>query len=309
MIISASRRTDIPAFYSEWFFNRLKEGYVIVGNPYNNGDLSRIPLTPDVVDCIAFRTKNPIPMLDRLDALDGYDYYFQFTINPYEKDIEQNVPSIDERLEAFRVLSQRIGAERMIWRYDPVLISQKYSIEFHAAAFDSLARRLAEITDRCLLGFIIHYPFIAKRMAGLQVQNKEMENTLRIAESFSRSASRYGLRIETCAESADLEHFGIGHGACIDREHIERIVGHKFGKVKESYLRKHCGCMESVDIGCYSTCLNGCLYCYATINKPRLNCDISSPSLDPNFRPEKLSKVKSSEYVSHKLLQLELLGF
>lgn len=157
MIVSASRRTDIPAFYSDWFLNRIKTGFLIAPNPYNPKMLGRIPLTPDVVDCIVFWTKNPRPMLEKLDALAGFKYYFQYTINPYERDIEGNLPPLEKRLETFIELSEKIGREKVIWRYDPILVNKRYGVEFHREAFAKTAEALGGHAELCMLGFIDHY--------------------------------------------------------------------------------------------------------------------------------------------------------
>ena len=130
MIISASRRTDIPSFYSTWFFNRVREKHVLVPNPFNPKQISRVRLTPDVVDCIVFWTKNPTPMLDKLNHLKDFKYYFQFTLNAYGKEIETNLPSFEQRIDTFKRLSDLIGKERVIWRYDPILTNETYNTDF-----------------------------------------------------------------------------------------------------------------------------------------------------------------------------------
>ena len=146
MIISASRRTDIPNYYSEWFFNRIKEGYVLVRNPMNISQVSKISLSPDVVDGIVFWTKNPLPILDRLEELREYTYYFQFTLTPYGKDVEPNVPSKNDLIiPSFRKLSERIGKERVVWRYDPILFNDKYTMDYHIKYFKALAAKLTII--------------------------------------------------------------------------------------------------------------------------------------------------------------------
>ena len=155
MIISASRRTDIPAYYSEWFFNRLKAGYVLVRNPMNIHKISKVSLSPKVVDGIVFWTKNPTPMLKRIPELEQYSYYFQFTLNPYGRDVELNVPSKGRVIiPAFRKLSKLIGRERVIWRYDPIIINKKYTIEYHCKYFRILASKLSEYTERCTISFV-----------------------------------------------------------------------------------------------------------------------------------------------------------
>lgn len=157
MILSVSRRTDIPAFYSDWFFNRLQAGFVDVRNPMNIHQISRIKISPDVVDCIVFWTKNPKKMLDRLDELSGYNYYFQFTINPYDKQIEHYVPQKSEVIATFQALSMKIGPEKVIWRYDPILLTNKIDVNYHIKYFNELAKRLNGYTNRCVISFVDLY--------------------------------------------------------------------------------------------------------------------------------------------------------
>lgn len=157
MIISASRRTDIPAFYSQWFFNRIKEGYVLVPNPYHPKMISKISLSPAVVDCFVFWTKNPAPMLNQLEKLQDYNYYFQFTLNPYGEKLENHLPSINKRMDTFKKLADKIGRERVIWRYDPILTNEEYNVSFHQEAFARIADELKDHTAKCMLGFIDHY--------------------------------------------------------------------------------------------------------------------------------------------------------
>ncbi len=164
MIISASRRTDIPSYYSEWFFNRIKEGYVCVRNPMNIHQVGKIPLSPDVIDGIVFWTKNPTPMLNRLDEISQYNYYFQFTVNSYNTDIETNIPSKnDVIIPTFQKLSKQIGKNRVIWRYDPILINEKYTLEYHLTYFKMMADKLADYTEKCTISFIDIYRNIQKK--------------------------------------------------------------------------------------------------------------------------------------------------
>ena len=156
MIISASRRTDIPTYYFEWFFNRINDGYVCVRNPMNIHQISKVSLSPEVVDGIVFWTKNPIPMMKRLHELDSrYMYYFQFTLNSYGKDVEANIPSKnDVIIPAFQDLSRMIGAERVIWRYDPIMLTDKYTIDYHVEYFEKIAKRLSGYTKKCIISFV-----------------------------------------------------------------------------------------------------------------------------------------------------------
>ena len=158
MIISASRRTDIPSYYSEWFYNRIKEGFVYVRNPMNIHQIGKISLSPDVVDGIVFWTKNPAPMLDRLGELEKYTYYFQFTVNPYSTDVEPNVPSKNDTIiPTFQKLSSIIGKERIVWRYDPILLNEKYTVDYHIKYFSMLADKLAYYTEKCTVSFLDMY--------------------------------------------------------------------------------------------------------------------------------------------------------
>ncbi len=283
MIISASRRTDIPAFHSQWFMNRLREGFALMQNHQLDERLYRVPLTPDVVDCIVFRTKNPAPMLTRLDALQDYNYLFNITMNPYGREMEANLPRLQDRVDTYKELADRIGSLRMIWRYDPVFLSPKYDLDFHRRAFEYLCRELAPYSYKCMIGFVIHHPFVAKRIDPLNIKKRDADDMRTIGAIFGEISGRYGQTIETCATEVDLDSSGITHGACVERRQIEQIVGYRFEKVREKYLRPICNCMESIDIGHYSTCDNGCLYCYATPQKARLGVDPLSPSLDPDF--------------------------
>ena len=157
MILSVSRRTDIPAFYSEWFFNRIKEGYVCVRNPMNIHQISKIALTPNLIDCIVFWSKNPYPMLSRLDELKDYMYYFQFTINPYDTVLEQQVPGKKHVIETFKRLSDLISPDRVIWRYDPIILTDTISVDYHIKYFEELAKRLHTYTKTCIISFLDLY--------------------------------------------------------------------------------------------------------------------------------------------------------
>lgn len=263
MILSASRRTDIPAFYSEWFYGRLRDGFVYTRNPMNTRQVSRIKITPDVVDCIVFWTKNPAPMLDRLEELSDYDYYFQFTLNSYGNEVEPNVPSLSERLDTFAALSDKIGRERVIWRYDPILFTDRYSPEYHLESFGRTAERLAGRTEKAVISIVDTYPTKNKakllKLGAKSLSENELESFM---EKMALTAKKHGLAIAACAENIPFEKHGIEHNSCIDRELIERITGSAL-KVGRDGQRPFCGCVKCDDIGSYDTCPHGCLYCYA----------------------------------------------
>lgn len=264
MIISASRRTDIPTYYADWLFNRLEEEYVLVRNPMNIHQIGKISLAPEVVDGIVFWTKNPIPMLDRLSELDKYNYYFQFTLNAYGKDVEPNIPSKnDVIIPAFQQLSKIIGRERIIWRYDPIFFNEYYTMEYHCKYFRMLAERLGPYTEKCTVSFLDLYRNTARNTKPLNIQPETMEQQIEIMQRFLKIADEYGLYIDTCAEEIDLEKFGISHAHCIDKKRFEQIGKYKLSVEKDPNQRPECGCIASIDIGTYNTCKNGCLYCYA----------------------------------------------
>lgn len=264
MILSVSRRTDIPAFYADWFFRRLQAGYVLVRNPYRFHAVSRIALSPDVVDGIVFWTKNPAPMLARLNELRDYPFYFQCTATAYGTDLEVHVPDKDHTvLPAMRRLAEMIGPERVIWRYDPVLLSQKYTVDFHRQRFTQMAKTLQGSTKRCVISFLDLYPSMQKEAARLGLRAPDRQEAETLAAYFADIAAQNGIKAETCAENIDLAHLGIAHGCCIDKALLEKIGGFKLHTKKDLNQRPFCGCCASVDIGTYATCPGGCVYCYA----------------------------------------------
>ena len=263
MIISASRRTDIPSCYSEWFFDKIKEKVVHVKNPMNHSQIRTVSLTPEDVDCIVFWTKNPSPMINNLDKLNAYKYYFQFTLNPYDQDIETNLPSKKEIIDTFKLLSDKIGKEKVIWRYDPVLLTDKYNIQYHIDNFGKLAHSLKDHTEKVTFSFIDFYKKIMKNIKLNNIRELTLEEKYIIAENFSLIAKANNLIIDTCAEAIDLSNFGIQHARCIDDGLISKITGKNFPAKKDASQRLECGCVKSVDIGEYYTCFNGCVYCYA----------------------------------------------
>lgn len=263
MIISASRRTDIPAYFSEWWMNRVEEGYVCVRNPFRYHQVSRVSLSPDVVDCIVFWSKNPKPFIPYLGKLNSYMYYFQYTLNAYGNEIETYLPSFYSRMETFRQLAKQIGKERVIWRYDPILISEKYTVDWHMEQFQMVAEGLENCTQLCVISFLDEYPRIKKGLERLNIRGVAENEKYMIARGFSEIAKERGMKLATCCEEIDLSSYGIGHSSCIDGKLISRLLGYQIKSRKDKGQRKGCGCMESIDIGSYHTCPNGCVYCYA----------------------------------------------
>ncbi len=313
MILSVSRRTDIPNYYSEWFFNRIKAGFVYVRNPMNIHQVSRIDIKPEVVDCIVFWTKNPQPMLGRLDELAGYNYYFQFTLTGYGKDMECNVPHKKEKMiPIFQELSNKIGMQRVIWRYDPIIFTEKYTPEYHLKAFEQIATALRGYTEKCVISFVDVYAKNRKNMELLDSHEFDKAELLEFAKKMSEIARQNGMIIGSCAETIDLERCDIEHNCCIDKRHMENIIGCRLKVEKDRNQRPECGCMESVDIGTYNTCKNGCKYCYANYSEESVvrNCvkyDPESPILCGTLdEDDKLTKRKVKSLKEQQLSFFDL---
>lgn len=270
MIISCSRRTDIPAFYSDWFINRMREGFVLVRNPMNAAQIRRISLLPADVDCIVFWTKTPAPLLKKIHLLEDYSYYFQFTLTPYGKDIEQNLPPKEELVDTFLALSTKIGKGKIIWRYDPILLSSNIDIDYHLRKFADLATRLSGYTDKCVISFLDMYHHLQSKSAGLSIRPPTETQMRILAENLARIARSCSIKIETCAEKIDLTDLDIEHGKCIDDHLISQLTGTKLQMAKDKYQRKLCGCVTSCDIGQYNTCAHHCLYCYANVSPKKI---------------------------------------
>lgn len=291
MIISASRRTDIPAFYAEWFMDRVREGYFYRVNPFNSKQVSGFSLKPEDVDAICFWTKNPQPLMTHLDELDerGLHYYFQFTLNPYNRTFEPHVPPLQERIETMIELAGRIGPERVVWRYDPVILSSFTPVAWHLKQAERIAGLLQGATRRLVFSF---YDFYGKGQGrlnrALQGTGIKLEDITapghrealeQIARGFKEIADSNGLEIFTCCEEVDLAAIGIGHGACIDSDLIRKLFGVDSSGRKDRNQRDACNCVESVDMGSYNSCRFKCAYCYANFNEGMIesNCQKHYP--------------------------------
>lgn len=294
MIISASRRTDIPAFFGEWLYNRLLSKEVIVRNPMNPNSLTKIYLNPENIDCIVFWTKNPrhfIQYLPKIDAL-GYQYYFQFTLTGYDSTLEPNVGNKKEIIETFIELSQLIGKEKVIWRYDPIIINEKYSIDFHCESFENILNCLYQYTEKCVISFVDSYSFLRNNFIQNSIHEIDENNIVKIAKKLLTIAKLRNIPIYTCAEKIDLTPIGIYHNKCIDDNLINKITNSTLNIKKANGQRKECGCISSRDIGTYHTCQNNCLYCYAQRNN-----GIEPAIYDPKS-PILCDKIRENERVT-----------
>lgn len=262
-ILSASRRTDIPTFYGDWFMNRLREGFFMVRNPFNN-KASKVCFRKEDIDCIVFWTKNPIPFMKHLPELNetGIPYYFQFTLTGYGRDMEANLPDKQRLAEAFKELHDK-GNGHIIWRYDPIMFTPCYSTNWHLQKFRLIAKELQGYTDKVVISFLDIYPQISLNMNLRSPLNMPHIHLNDFARQLAEIAAEYGMTVATCAEHIDLASCGIEHNKCIDDAYISRITGKQFSLKKDAGQRPSCGCVESIEVGAYSTCRNGCKYCYA----------------------------------------------
>ncbi|MDC7220656.1 MAG: DUF1848 domain-containing protein [Spirochaetales bacterium] len=261
MIINSGNRTDIPAYYSDWFYNRIEAGYVYVRNPYFPEQITSYRLDPSLVDCLVFCTKNPAPLLSRLDRLAPFRQFWHVTITPYGPDVEPHVPSWQMVVKSFRELSRRLGPEKIQWRYDPIILTEKYTIPYHLESFEALARSLEGFTDTCIISFVDLYEKTKRNFPGIRELTWEEQVTL--SKEMVRIASQYGMGITACAESEALAEYGVETGGCLTKEVLERALGLELKPTGHLQKRDACNCLLGIDIGEYNSCGHGCLYCYA----------------------------------------------
>ena len=266
MIIQTGMRTDIPAFYSEWFVNRIKEGFVLVRNPYNPSQVSRYSLSPDVVDLIGFCTKNPAPMLPYMDILKGYGQYWFVTITPYGKDIEPNVPDKKKVMEDFKKLSDIVGVDSMGWRYDPILVDEEHPVGWHIAEFGKMAETLSGYTNTCVISFIDLYSKVRRNFP--EAREVCHEDRLVIGKAFIEIARRYDITIRPCAEGKELEPYGADCSGCMTVKTYEKALHANLDVPRRGTNQRNgeCACLLGTDIGAYDTCGHLCRYCYANVH-------------------------------------------
>lgn len=262
MIINTGGRTDTVQHYTKWLLKRFEEGYVYSRNPLFPNKVTRYELTPDKVDCVEFCSKNYEPILQDLHLItERFHTHFHYTITAYGKDIEPGVPSIEESIATLKKLSQIVGKKRLVWRYDPVLLTKKYTIPLHLDTFEKMAKEITPYVDRCVFSFVEMYKKLENNMPELIPMIKEDKNKL--AKGLGEIAGRYGLYIQTCGTNGDYTQYGIHSSGCMTLEILGDANEIKFRDLKHKGMRQGCHCMESRDIGAYDTCMNGCKYCYA----------------------------------------------
>ena len=290
MIISASRRTDIPAFYATWFMNRIRAGWCRVPNPFYPVQVSEVSLKPEDVDVIVFWTRDALPLLPYLRELEegGYGFYFLYTLMDNPRVVDPACPPLKSALKTFQTLAERSGPEKVIWRYDPVVITSVTDPDFHRRAFRRIAGELRGSTTRCIISNVHFYRKAEKRFRekGIELKTLGEEALADLMRFMAGETHEQGIKIQSCAQTKDYENYGVRHGKCVDDEYISRVFGLDVKGGKDPSQRKACGCVRSKDIGMYDTCLYGCLYCYATGSFERAHenyrrHDRGAPSLIP----------------------------
>lgn len=310
MILNTGSRTDIPAYYSDWFYNRIEAGYVLVRNPYYPTQITRYRLSPDVIDVMVFCTKNPQPMLDRLSLLSAFDTFWFVTITPYGAEIEPLVPPKEQVIASFRQLSAAVGSNRISWRYDPVFITDTYSIACHIEQFHQMAEALSGYTTQCVVSFIDLYEKTKRNFRGIRsVTNREQEILI---EAFSQIAKENGLQIHLCCENKSLVRENVDADGCMSKAVFEKALGCRLDVPKKKAARSECSCLLGADIGAYNTCGHGCLYCYAnydkeTVAKNRKLHNALSPLLIGEVSGQDV--IKPAEQKSWKNGQLDMFDF
>ena len=265
MILNTGGRTDTVQYYSQWLLNRFKDGFVYSRNPMFPKKITKYILTPDKIDCVIFCSKNYAPILPRLHEItDKFNTYFHYTITAYDKDIEPNVPSIDESINTLLKLEQIVGSKRIAWRYDPILLTKEYTINRHIKTFEYMAKKLSGHIDRCIFSFVEMYKKLQTNMPEIILFSEEQKN--KIAKEIGYIAKKYNIHIQTCGTNDTYEEYGIHKSGCMTLDILSKANGIRFKKIKHNGMRKGCHCIQARDIGAYNTCPNGCKYCYATKN-------------------------------------------
>ena len=269
MIVNTGGRTDTVRFYTEWLLNRFREGHVLSRNPLFPNTVTRYELDPSVVDCVVFCSKDYRPILPHLSEItDRFGTYFHYTITPYGRDVEPNIPPAEEMMDALVSLSSAVGRQRVAWRYDPVLLTDTYTVDWHLDRFERMCGKLAPHVDRCIFSFVEMHRRVLRRMPEL-VPMTEGDRE-RLAEGMGSVAADHGMTLQTCGTGADLSRHGIRMSGCMTLDIIGRANGVSFAPRKHRGTRSGCGCIESRDIGAYDTCPGGCRYCYANSDPGRV---------------------------------------
>ena len=311
MILNTGARTDTVQYFSDWLLKRFEEGFVYVRNPLFPNNVTRYELSPDKIDAVLFCSKNYEPILPRIrEITDKYRTYFYYTVTAYGKDIEPGVPETEESIQTLIKLSSIVGRERIAWRYDPVLLTDKYTMEIHFNTFEKMAKELAPYIDRCIFSFVEVYKKLKTNMPELREITDADKETL--AKGLGETANRYGIHLQTCGTNGDYSKYGIYSSGCATLDILGKANGCEFRELKHKGMRQGCHCIESRDIGEYDTCLNGCRYCYANRSHKKAfenykYHDPSSPIIIGNLNDGDAIKVGSQKsFLKNECVQRSL---
>ena len=306
MILNTGCRTDIPAYYGEWFYNRIREGFVLARNPYRPEQVLKYRLDPAVVDALCFCTKNPQPMLSRLGELNAFRQFWFVTVTPYGREIEPSVPEKARVLESVRQLSAWVGERAVGWRYDPVFITERYSLEYHLRSFERMSAALSGYVNSCVVSFIDLYEKTRRNFP--QAKAVSPDEQKRLIQAFVEIGRKHRISIRTCCENADLAQYGADVSGCMTRAVLEKALDCRLNVPKSKKSpRAECECLLGADIGMYNTCPHGCVYCYAnydrrTVEQNFQQHDPHSPLLIGHLREgDKIIEARQESYVSAQL--------
>lgn len=293
MILNTGNRTDIPAFYGEWFMNRIHEGFVYSRNPYYPELITSYKLDSKLVDVIAFCSKNPIPFLKYIDELSDYRLYFMVTITPYGREIEPFVPNKNRVMDSLKVLSHKLGKSCVAWRYDPIFLNEKYTVDYHIAIFEKMCARLSGYVDHCIISFIDLYAKTKRNFKG--VQEVSPQDQLTLLKAFLDITQKYHIHLKTCLEDTpSIRQLGVDVSGCMTKQTLEEAFHFTLNVPHLSDAREGCHCLLGNDIGAYNTCRHGCLYCYANVDEKEVN---RSSSLHDPHSPLLIGHVKKTDII------------
>ncbi len=310
MIINTGMRTDIPAFYSNWLLNRIKEGYVYVRNPYYEHQVTKYSLNPNVVDCLAFCTKNPHPLISHLSELNKYKQFWFVTITPYGKDIEPNVPNKKQVINDFKKLSEHLGKNAVAIRYDPIFINEKFDVSMHIKCFEKLLDELKGHTEDCTISFLDMYEKVKRNAPDLRPPTEKEQ--IQIAKAFSKIGKQNNIVIHSCCEKEFLKNYGLDITGCMSKEIIEKAIDSKLNAPKSHSKREGCTCLLGNDIGAYNTCGHLCKYCYANANTGLVRENMKRHNPNSPFligEPEAEDKITEAKQKSWKTNKDEQISF
>ncbi len=299
-IISASRRTDIPAFFSKWFANRICKGWGVRYNPYNHR-VSSVSLKPKDVAVIVFWSKDYKPLIPYLPLFDAGNFklVFHFTITNLGAPYEENIPPFEQTVHDFRFLAQIYSPEQIFWRYDPIILTDKLDCHFHIDNFRRICRKLCGYTRRCYVNFMNIYKKVARRLEKEDIRLRfSHDEKKKLVITLNQIAEEYDIRLYSCCNDFLSDRI-IKKGACIDAKLYQKLFNIDSRSYALKPSQKGCGCYESIDIGMYDTCMHRCLYCYAnnsgsTVKRKYRQHDPHYPALCQDIHPDNIQGVKKT---------------